>query len=95
MDAKRCVSARDSGGDRAGFVVSLDLASLPQRLATDMETGKAVVLPVIVSPCPSGGGGTCTYHVGAQQYTLYCPGGNGGGVTVATRDGGACGSPSR
>jgi len=25
-------------GDRAGFVVSLDLASLPQRLATDMET---------------------------------------------------------
>lgn len=69
-DGDQADSSEESVGESQSALTVMDCCLYP------WITGCSTV---IVSPCPYGGGGTCTYHVGAQQYTLYCPGGNGGG----------------
>lgn len=49
-------------GDRAGFVVSLDLASLPQRLAADMETALFRITQEALT--------NATRHAGATQVDI-------------------------
>lgn len=69
-DGDQADSSEESVGESQSALTVLDCCLHPS--LTGCST-------VIVSACPSGGGGTCTYRVGGQNYTLNCPVSGGGG----------------